>query len=167
MVSKNLTVSVNTVAPFVHAAPTGFGTWGEVVPSPVPVPWDPVSIVADRGRGIYGFVDNDNTRVISTTVDGGGVYIRSLTPADLAHGRYYIEFTVHDPALGSGMTPGGIDPFGPANEMTGIGLIGGIVDAGAQGADDVIMFSDGTYYKVRWVCLDLWGLVGLQAFRVL
>jgi hypothetical protein len=120
MVSKNLTVSVNTVAPFVHAAPTGFGTWGEVVPSPVPVTWDPVSGTFSGGNGLQGFLDNDNTRMVTTPLDGGPA-CRSVTPADLIHGRYYVEFTLHDPGLGSGMAPSGTDALGPSNEMTGIG----------------------------------------------
>jgi hypothetical protein len=142
MVSKNLTVSVNTVAPFVHPAPTGFGTWGEVVPSPVPVPWDPVSGVSTS----QGFLDNDNTRMVTLPVDGGPAY-RSMTPADLTHGRYYLEFTVHDPGLGSGMGSDGTSALGPSNEMTGIGLTGGIVNLGSQGADDLVMFSDGTCWS--------------------
>jgi hypothetical protein len=70
-----------------------------------------------------------------------------MIPADLTNGRYYVEFTLHDPALGSGTVAGTSDSLGPFNEMTGVGLTAGIVDAGAQGADDFIMFSDGSLYS--------------------
>jgi hypothetical protein len=65
MVRNNITVAVNTVAPFVHAAPTGFGTWGEVIPTPVPCPFDPTSVLLSGGGGIYGCLDNNNTRMVT------------------------------------------------------------------------------------------------------
>jgi hypothetical protein len=146
MAANNVTITVNTVAPFVHAAPTGFGTWGEVVPSPVPVTWDPVSGMFTGSNGVQGFLDNDNTRMVTTPLDGGPA-CRSVSPADLINGRYYVEFTLHDPGLGSGMAPSGTDAYGPSNEMTGIGLTGGIINLGGQGADDLVMFSDGKCYS--------------------
>jgi hypothetical protein len=145
MVSKNLTVSVNTVAPFVHAAPTGFGTWGEVIPSPVPVPWDPTSAASVPANG---FLDSNNMRMVSTT-SVNGIGVRSVTPADLAHGRYYLEFTLNDPSLGygsAGTSPGGTnDTFGPSNEMTGIGFTSGTLDFSKS--DLLVMYSDGNCYN--------------------
>jgi hypothetical protein len=149
MVSKNLTVAVNTVAPFVHAAPTGFGTWGGVVPSPVPVSWDPTSAFG-WGMPTQGFLDSDNMRMVTTTTVNGAT-ARSMTPADLTNGRYYFEYTLNDPSLSlqgtvsAGTSPGGsTHVFGPSNEMTGIGFISGYLSL--AGSFDLVMYDDGKCY---------------------